>query len=100
MAYGLIEATPYVPFIISSPPSPRCKEIQAALTANAVKNIPDTLRELAHQNRVMQREMVLHKDSILETEGEIERLKAEIRYLCNVIVTMVTLPRSHGNIAL
>lgn len=56
----------------------RCKEIQAALTANAVKNIPDTLRELAHQNRVMQREMVLHKDSILETEGEIERLKAEI----------------------
>ena len=59
---------------------PRCKEIQSALTANAVKNIPDTLRELAHQNRVMQREMVLHQDSIYETEEAIEILKAEIRY--------------------
>lgn len=56
----------------------RCKEIQATLTATAVKNIPDSLRELAQQNRVMKRELLLHKDSIYETEQEIKQIKAEI----------------------
>lgn len=57
----------------------KCREIQATLTANAVKNIPDTLRELAKQNRVMKREMLLHKDAIADTETEIEGLKTQIR---------------------
>lgn len=59
----------------------RCKEIQATLTASAVKNIPDTLRELAQQNRLMQREILLHKDNIEETEEEIDDLKSEISML-------------------
>ena len=57
----------------------RCREIQANLTATAVKNIPDSLRELAQQNRVMKRELLLHQDSIYETEQEIEEIKEDIR---------------------
>ncbi|XP_063678985.1 uncharacterized protein LOC134814726 [Bolinopsis microptera] len=59
----------------------RCREIQANLTATAVKNIPDSLRELAQQNRVMKRELLLHQDSIYETEQEIEQIKEDIRQL-------------------
>ncbi|KAL5259601.1 hypothetical protein ACHWQZ_G009897 [Mnemiopsis leidyi] len=59
----------------------RCREIQANLTATAVKNIPDSLRELAQQNRVMKRELLLHQESVYETEQEIEQLKEDIRQL-------------------
>ena len=58
----------------------RCREIQANLTATAVKNIPDSLRELAQQNRVMKRELLLHRESIYDTEQEIEQLKEDIRF--------------------
>ena len=58
----------------------RCREIQANLTATAVKNIPDSLRELAQQNRVMKRELLLHQDSIYETKQEIEQIREDIRF--------------------
>ena len=57
----------------------RWKEIQASLTASAVKNIPESLREIARQNRVMQREIALHKDEISETDSEIIHIKDQMK---------------------
>jgi len=59
----------------------RWKEIQASLTASAVKNIPESLREIARQNRVMQREIALHKDEIHDTDSEIMHTKDQIKDL-------------------
>lgn len=61
----------------------RWKEIQASLTASAVKNIPESLREIASQNRVMQREIALHRDEIHETDSEIIHIKDQIKNLQN-----------------
>eukprot|EP00116_Pleurobrachia_bachei_P006470 sb/3466732/ len=56
----------------------RCREIQATLTAEAVQNIPQSLKGLAHQNRVMKREIELHRDNIAETEREVALLQSRI----------------------
>lgn len=71
----------------------RYKEIQSTLTASAVQNIPDTLKDLAQQNRVMEREILLHKDNISDTEREIQELKDKMCSLQEERKKLASLPK-------